>query len=292
MANKNDMPTPLCISVTCNTPAEAFEFNQVAANADASLAAWNTKVVANSPQNDVVVGYVGNYWELQKGYTGAGAAAQNEYFPCKHPTFRVDLVDTSHFSNDINPAFIQIRDFPFEVSQWETEFNLIMHVYRRQFRETSNIAAGPHYEVEKFEESNDPETGGLTTWSINQLIRIEYHDGTSVFPLVDETNNAVDIPLNVRLCTADNNAYINSSNDLLALGYTPPPTGQTRTDFIRVMVLNIRGSLTGASNHWEPDSYFVWLDEPTPPYFGTTVVPCNDYAGIEYIHFSMSKPSC
>lgn len=288
MANKNDMPTPMCISVACNTPAEAFEFNQVAANADASLAAWNTKVVANSPQNDIVVGYVGNYWELQKGYTGVGSSAQNEYYPCKHPTFRVDLIDTSVFADDINPAFIQYKDFPFEVSQWETQFNLIMHVYRRQFKESSNIAGGGHYQVEKWAESNDPETGGATGWSINQLIRVEYHDGTSVFPLVDQINNAADIPLNVRLCSADNNAYINSSNDLLALGYTPPPTGTTRTDFIRVMVLNIRGSLTGSSNSWDPDSYFVWLDEPNTG----SVVPCNDYAGVEYIHFSMSKTSC
>lgn len=288
MANKNDLPTPNCLVFACNTALEASDLAQLAANADASLSAWNTKVVANSPQNDIVVGYIGNYWELQKGYVGVGASAQNEYYPCKHPTFRVDVVDTSVFGDDINPAFIQYKDFPFEVSQWETQFELILHVYRRQFKEASNIAAGPYYQVEKWEESNDPETGGITGWSINQLIRVEYHDGTSVFPLIDQANNATDIPLNIRLCSADGNAYVNADNDLLTLGYTPPPTGTTRIDFIRVMVLNIRGNQNGSPSGVDPDSYFVWLDEPQP----NNVVACNDYAGIEYIHFSMSKQSC
>lgn len=288
MADKTGLPTPNCLTFACNTPLEAYELDQLAANADASLSNWWSKVVANSPQNDVVCGYVGNYYEVQKGYTGAGASAQTEYYPHKHPTFRVDLVDATTFANDINPAFIQFRDFPFEVSAWETEYSLIMHVYRRQFEEVSNIAAGPHFQVEQWQESNYPEAGGATSWVMNQLIRIEYHDGTSVLVLVDEADNATDIPLNVRLCSADGNAYTNSSNDLLALGYTPPNVGETRVDFIRVMVLNIRGSLTGNSNDWDQDSYFVMNPEPQP----LDVVPCNDYAGIEYVHFSMSKSVC
>jgi len=100
--------------------------------------------------------------------------------------------------------------------------------------------------------------------------------------LVDETDNPIDIPLNVRLCSADNNIYQNAANDLIALGYTPPTTGTTRTDFIRVMVINIRGCVADVP---DDDSYFV-TSKATDPH-----IP-KDYAGVQYVKFSMSKTSC
>lgn len=282
MANKTDLPIPLCVDFQCNTTLEAIDLNQVESNADAALSDWHTKVVANSTQSDLLCGYVANWYELQEGY-GGSSPEQNEYFPKKNADFYVDSIDTTTFGTSINPAYIQFKDFAFEVNSWETEFNLLMEVYRRQYEEDSNIAGGPSYQVEYWTESNYAETLGATAWTMNQLIRVEYHDGTSVLVLVDETNNVIDIPLNVRLCSADNNIYQNAANDLLALGYTPPTAGTTRTDFIRVMVINLRGNFNNTIGGIDADTYFVTSNVATSP---------KDYAGVQYVKFSMSKPSC
>ena len=283
MANiTSDFPIPLCVNFVCGTGAEASDMNQVQINADAALADFKTKVVAHSTYRDLLVGYISNWWELQSGY-GAPSDKQNEFPLGKHSSQRVDYVDTTVFGTGVNPAYVMQRDFAFEVNAWDNQYNLLMQVYRRQYEEISNIASGGPQEVELWNESNYPETLGATPWTMNQLIRVEYHDGTSVLPLVDETNNVTDIPLNTRLCSADGNIYINPSNDLLALGYTPPTVGTTRTDFIRVLVINLRGNVGVTPSTVDPDSYFVTSNGTTAP---------NDYAGVEYIHFSMGKLPC
>jgi hypothetical protein len=283
MANiTSDFPIPACVKFECGTGAEASDMNQVEINADAALADFKTKVVAGSTYRDLLIGYISNWWELQTGY-GGPSDKQNEFPLGKHSSQRVDYVDTSIFGTNINPAYVMQRDFAFEVNAWDTQYNLLMQVYRRQYDEISNIAGGPPQQVELWNESNYPETLGATAWTINQLIRVEYHDGTSVLPLVDEANNVADIPLNVRLCSADNNIYINALNDLLVLGYTPPTTGTTRTDFIRILVINLRGNVSGSLTGVDPDSYFVTSNGTTAP---------NDYAGVECIHFSMGKTPC
>lgn len=293
MANiTSDFPIPACVSFECGTGAEASDMNQVEINADAALADFKTKVVAHSTYRDLLVGYISNWYEFQKGYAGyvkvippaTTFGEQQTEFPLgKHSSQRVDYVDTTVFGTGVNPAYVMQRDFAFEVNAWDNQYNLLMQVYRRQYEDILNIAGGGPQEVELWNESNYPETLGATPWTMNQLIRVEYHDGTSVLPLVDETNNVTDIPLNTRLCSADNNIYINASNDLLALGYTPPTTGTTRTDFIRVLVINLRGNVGVTPGTVDPDSYFVTSDGTTAP---------NDYAGVEYIHFSMGKLPC
>jgi len=275
-------PIPACVDFVCGTGAEASDMNQVQINADAGLADFKTKVVAGSTYRDLLIGYISNWHELQTGY-GGPSDKQNEFPLGKHSSQRVDYVDTTVFGTTINPAYIMQRDFAFEVNAWDTEYNLLMQVYRRQYEEDSNIAGGPPQAVELWTESNYAETLGVTAWTMNQLIRVEYHDGTSVLPLVDETNNVTDIPLNTRLCSADGNIYINASNDLVGLGYTAPTVGTTRTDFIRVLVINLRGNATGTPFGVDPDSYFVTSNGTTAP---------NDYAGVEYIHFSMGKLPC
>lgn len=283
MANKTDLPIPLCVDFQCNTTLEAIDLNQVESNADAALSDWHTKVVANSTQRDLLVGYMGSWWELQQGY-GAPTTKQHEYMPSgKMADFYVNVKDTTTFGDNVNPAYIQFKDFSFEVNSWETGYNLLMEVYRRQYEEVANIAAGGVYQVEEWAESNFAETLGATAWTMNQRIRVEYHDGTSVLVLVDETNNAIDIPLNTRLCAESGNIYQNASNDLLALGYTVPATGTTRTDFIRVMVINMKGNSTGTPIGVDPDTYFVTNNVPVLP---------TDYAGVHYVKFSMSKTSC
>jgi len=282
MANKTDLPIPLCVDFQCNTTLEAIDLNQLESNADAALSDWHTKVVANSTQTDLLCGHIGNWWELQQGY-GAPSNSQNEYFPKKNADFYVNVKDTTTFGDSVNPAYIQFKDFSFEVNSWETEYNLLMEVYRRQYEEVANIAAGGVYQVEEWAESNFAEALGATAWTMNQRIRVEYHDGTSVLVLVDETNNAIDIPLNTRLCAESGNIYQNASNDLLALGYTVPASGKTRTDFIRVMVINMKGNSTGTPIGVDPDTYFVTNNVPVLP---------TDYAGVQYVKFSMSKPSC
>jgi len=283
MANKTGLPIPLCQDFECNTTLEATQLLQLEANAQASLGDWHTKVVANSSQRDLLVGYMGNWYEFQEGY-GDPTPKQHEYMPSgKNADFYVDYIDTTTYGTTINPAYIQYKDFSFEVNAWDTEFNLLMEVYRRQYEEVTNIAAGGVYQVEEWAESNYSEALGATLWVMNQKIRVEYHDGTSVFALVSQVNNIVDIPLNTRLCAASNNIYQNAANDLLALGYTPPAAGTTRTDFIRVMVINIRGNSTGSVPGVDPDVYFVTGNTPTLP---------SDYAGVQYVKFSMSKPNC
>jgi len=282
MANKTDLPIPLCVDFQCNTTLEAIDLNQLESNADAALSDWHTKVVANSTQTDLLCGHIGNWWELQQGY-GAPSNSQNEYFPKKNADFYVNVKDTTTFGDSVNPAYIQFKDFSFEVNSWETEYNLLMEVYRRQYEDLGNIAGGGVYEVEEWAESNFAEALGATAWTMNQRIRVEYHDGTSVLVLVDETNNAIDIPLNTRLCAESGNIYQNASNDLLALGYTVPASGKTRTDFIRVMVINMKGNSTGTPIGVDPDTYFVTNNVPVLP---------TDYAGVQYVKFSMSKPSC
>lgn len=201
----------------------------------------------------------------------------------KNADFYVNVKDTTTFGDNVNPAYIQFKDFSFEVNSWETEYNLLMEVYRRQYEEIANIAGGGVYQVEEWAESNFAETLGATAWTMNQRIRVEYHDGTSVLVLVDETNNIIDIPLNTRLCAESGNIYQNAVNDLIALGYTPPATGTTRTDFIRVMVINMKGNATGLPAGVDADTYFVTNNAATVP---------TDYAGVQYVKFSMSKTSC
>lgn len=283
MANKTGLPIPACQSFVCNVTLEATDLEQLEANAQASLGDWHTKVVANSPQRDVIVGYIGSWWEHQEGY-GGPTPKQHEYMPSgKMADFYVNQRDTSIYGTTSNPAMIQFKDFSFEVNAWETEFNLLMEVYRRQYEEVLNVAAGPTYQVEEWQESNYSETISATTsWTMNQKIRVEYHDGVSPFPLVlvDQVNNITDIPLNTRLSAEGGNIYQNVANDLLALGYTPPAPGTTRTDFIRVMVINMKGSVARVA---DPDTYFVTGNSPKLP---------TDYAGVQYVKFSMSKPNC
>lgn len=278
----SDFPIPACVDFVCGAILAADDLNQVQINADAALADFKTKVVATSTQRDLLCGYVANWHELQEGY-GAPSDKQNEYYPSKNADFYVDEKDTTTFGTNVNPAYIMRKDFSFEVNSWDTQYNLLMEVYRRQYEEISNIAGGGVYAVELWNESNYAETLGATVWTMNQLIRVEYHDGTSVLVLVDETNNAADIPLNTRLCAADNNIYINADNDLMALGYTPPTVGTTRTDFIRVMVINMKGNINNTPGGVDADAYFVTSD--------VSVLP-NDYAGVRYLHFSMGKTPC
>jgi hypothetical protein len=276
-------PIPACVEFVCGTVGDATDMNQVEINADAALSDFKTKVVATSTQTDLVCGYVANWAELQDGY--AAPIKQHEYFPKKNCDFYVDDKDITVFGTNINPAYIMSKDFAFEVNSWDTQYNLLMEVYRRQYEEVSNIAGGGVYAVEQWAESNFAETLGLTAWTMNQLIRVEYHDGTNVLVLVDEANNVVDIPLNLRLCSADGNIYINALNDLVALGYTPPTVGTTRTDFIRVFVINMRGNISGNPGppNVDPEAYFVTNNIPTQPF---------DYAGVRYLNFSMGKTPC
>ena len=284
MANiTSDFPIPACVGFECGTGAEASDMNQVQINADAGLSDFKTKVVAHSTYRDLLCGYISNWYEFQQGYGGLNDK-QHEYPLGKHSSQRCDYVDTSVFGSSINPAYVMQRDFAFEVNSWDTEYNLLMQVCRSQYEEIlPNIAGGPPQEVELWNRSYHAETLGATLWQMNQLIQVEYHDGTSVLELVKVGDNVADIPLNTRLCSADGNIYINPSNDLLALGYTPPTVGTTRTDFIRVLVINLRGNVGVTPSTVDPDSYFVTSNGTTAP---------NDYAGVEYIHFSMGKLPC
>lgn len=283
MANiTSDFPIPACVGFECGTGAEASDMNQVQINADAALADFKTKVVAHSTYRDLLCGYISNWYEFQQGYGGANDK-QHEYPLGKHSSQRCDYVDTSVFGTIINPAYVMQRDFAFEVNAWDNQYNLLMQVCRSQFEDLGNIAGGPPQAVEIFGRSYHSEALGATLWTINQLIQVEYHDGTSVLELVKVGDNVADMPINLRLCSADGNIYNNASNDLLALGYTPPTVGTTRTDFIRVLVINLRGNFNNTRAGVDANSYFVTSNGTTAP---------NDYAGVEYIHFSMGKLPC
>jgi hypothetical protein len=120
----------------------------------------------------------------------------------------------------------------------------------------------------------------------NQFFRVEYYMNSIGSPLVlvDEANNATDFPLNTARKLENNTAY--DFRGPMPAGYAPPAAGSDRTDRIRVIIRNWRGSNPNNPFTALENIYFVFGSGNAGSMGG------EDYDGIKSLSFSMYKSPC